>query len=429
MGKPSLSDGDSFRLKERTDHWRREIVDAFNAGKTVIIFLENLQEVYVATGEKTYSGTGRNRATTRIVTGHTNYAAIPISLSPVNSTGTSMHLTKEAEVIKTYWTDFGALSQYKVRLEGEVKRPLVVTKTGNKPVGAIVTGQQGGHLLHLPYFSFEDEAYYKESKESDTGLEWTKEAIILSRKFLSDVIEIDKVLRSRDERTPTPDWALESSYVLPREVGLQEQGLKIESEISRLQEERKALKERLQAEGSLRNLLYEKGAILEAAILEGLRLLGFTANNYKGSESEFDAVFESPEGRFLGEAEGKDNVPVNVDKIRQLEMNIQEDYAREGVETIAKGVLFGNAFRLIEPGARTDFFTKKCMSAALRSGIALVRTPDLFTVCQYLSATKDSDFARGCREAIFSAAGEVVVFPSPPAAMGTITETESAKNT
>lgn len=338
-----------------------------------------------------------------------------------------MQLTKEAEVIKTYWTDFGALSQYKVRLEGEVKRPLVVTKTGNKPVGAILTGQQGGHLLVLPYFSFEDEAYYKESKESETGLEWTKEALILSGKFLSSVIEIDKILRSRDERTPAPAWTLGSSYVLPREVGLQEQGLKIESEISRLQEERKALKERLQAEGELRNLLYEKGAILEEAILKALKLLGFTANNYKDSESEFDAIFESPEGRFLGEAESKDNAAVNVDKIRQLEMNIQEDYAKEGVETIAKGVLFGNAFRLIEPAARMEFFTKKCVSAALRSGIALMRTPDLFTVCQYLSDTWDPDFARLCREAIFAAAGVVVVFPSPPAAMGTITEAESAK--
>ena len=64
------------------------------------------------------------------------------------------------------------------------------------------------------------------------------------------------------------------------------------------------------------------------AILEALRLLGFQANNYKDAESEFDAVFEAPEGRFLGEAEGKDNAQVNIDKMRQLEMNIQEDFAR-----------------------------------------------------------------------------------------------------
>lgn len=77
MGKPCLSDSRSFGLRERADHWRREILDTFTAGKTVIVFLEKLDEVYIATGEKQYSGTGRNRATTRIVTTFNSYACIP----------------------------------------------------------------------------------------------------------------------------------------------------------------------------------------------------------------------------------------------------------------------------------------------------------------------------------------------------------------
>jgi hypothetical protein len=67
QGKPSLSDSASFRLKEQCDHWRREIKDAADSGKTVIVFLSELQEVYVDTGERRYSGTGRNQKTTRIV--------------------------------------------------------------------------------------------------------------------------------------------------------------------------------------------------------------------------------------------------------------------------------------------------------------------------------------------------------------------------
>ena len=72
MGKSSLSNGASFRLRERADHWRTEILDAFTAGKTVIVFLSKLEEVYIATCEKQYAGTGRNRVTTRIVTSFYN---------------------------------------------------------------------------------------------------------------------------------------------------------------------------------------------------------------------------------------------------------------------------------------------------------------------------------------------------------------------
>jgi hypothetical protein len=56
-------------------------------------------------------------------------------------------------------------------------------------------------------------------------------------------------------------------------------------------------------------------------------------------------VFESEEGRLIGEAEGKDNKAINVDKLRQLSMNIHEDIQREEVTTPAKGVLFGNGYR------------------------------------------------------------------------------------
>jgi hypothetical protein len=61
--------------------------------------------------------------------------------------------------------------------------------------------------------------------------------------------------------------------------------------------------------------VYEKGALLEQAILQALRLIGFEAEQYRESDSEFDVVFVSPEGRCLGEAEGKDNRAINIDKL------------------------------------------------------------------------------------------------------------------
>jgi hypothetical protein len=136
LGKACLSDSSSFQLKEALEHWRREILEAVKAGKTVFLLLNELEEVYVATGEKTYSGTGRNRQTTRHVTLQTNYALVPGTIEIVNAKGESMHLTGHENLVATYWKEMNAISEYRVLVSGAGVRPLVKTKTGDKTVGA-----------------------------------------------------------------------------------------------------------------------------------------------------------------------------------------------------------------------------------------------------------------------------------------------------
>jgi len=77
-------------------------------------------------------------------------------------------------------------------------------------------------------------------------------------------------------------------------------------------------------------------------------------------------------------------------------------------------VLFGNAYRLNPVDERGDYFTHKCLTAAKRSGTALVRTPDLFCAAQYLSEENDEEFAKKCREAILTTKGDIVSFPEIP---------------
>ena len=125
-------------------------------------------------------------------------------------------------------------------------------------------------------------------------------------------------------------------------------------------------------------------------------------------------LFFSEEGRFLGEAEGKDNKAINTTKLDQLERELRDDFAREEITEYAKGVLFGNAFRLKELKQRAEFFTKKCISGAKRSKVALIKTPDLFPIAKYLKENSDSDFAKLCRQAIANTEGKIVEFPSIP---------------
>ncbi len=417
MGKPSLSEYRSFQLRERLEHWRREIADAMYSGKTVIVFLPELYEVFIDTGKREYSGTGRNRQTTRVVDLYNNYKCLPFDLKPINSKGSAMRLAKGSEILSSYWSEFGEYSVYKVRIEGHVSKPLIITKTGEKTVGALIRAKDSvGALLLLPYLDIDSEDFYEEFyKETKDGeLEWTKKAQQFGRRLLGTIIEIDKSLKQLGAVTPIPEWAKVTDYDLPKEAKLRKELLKIDKKMEKLQRQKQTTRKQFANEGILRRLLFEKGPLLEEVIIDALKLMGFSVSKYKDSESEFDAVFEIPEGRFLGEAEGKDNKAIGIDKLRQLEMNIHEDLAREEVLEPAKGVLFGNAYRLLPLNDRSAFFTVKCLKAAKRSGTVLVRTPDLFRVAQYLSGETDPSYAKKCRKSILKSPGEIVQFPEPP---------------
>jgi hypothetical protein len=413
QGKRSLSDSLSFQLKECCEHWRREIKQAVETGKTVIIYLPSLDEVFVDTGQRSYSGTGRNQRTTRHVAEYNNYQAIPAELSPVTATGSSMRLSaKGSEVLAPYWAEFESSSKYTVILTSPKVPACVVTRTGDKAVGAIYRSKASpGSMLLLPDIEFYAESFFKTKGDKQT---WAPAAIQFAGRMVSTLVSLDKALRATGEVTPEPAWASDPLFSLSTETALRIQLLQVERDVEEAQKRKEQIVEELSSASAFRGLLYEKGKPLEAVIIESLRLLGFTAASFKESDSEFDVVFESAEGRLIGEAEGKDTKAVNIDKLRQLTMNIHEDLQRESVTAPAKPVLFGNGFRLEPLNERADPFTNKCYSAAATSSTALIFTPDLFTPVQYLIKAPNAEYARACRVAILGSTGRVSL-PAPPA--------------
>lgn len=412
-GRPKLSESDSFKAAEDAAHWRSELNAALDAGKTIIIYLSELEEYYIYTGQQTFSGTGRSRVTTNIVNPFNNYRFLPLSLNKVvPASGTEIKIAKDLKFLAPYWKEFAKNSPYDVYLEGTFSEVILTTKSGNRTIGAILFGQKGAMIL-LPPVKYNYEEFVKYDKKKDSEV-WTSKAISFGKSLLSHIVEIDSSLHRNREATPAPDWTKQESYRLDREIVLEKEIKATTMQIEELQNARSKLNLELADEGKLRWLLYERGHLLEEAILLALGFLGFKAEPFRNAESEFDAVFVSEDGRFLGEAEGKDNSAVNIDKLSQLERNLQEDYSRDEVKEFAHGVLFGNSYRLQPPNERPDFFTEKCVSGAVRAGIAMIRTPDLFIVSKHLREHDDPIFAQQCREALFKAKGSVVKFPDVP---------------
>ena len=431
QGKPLLSDTSSFQYKNAIAHWRRELSDTLKAGRNVFILMSEIQEFYVSTGEKKYSGTGRNRITTNMVSPLCNYDILPFQMNVIESKGVSMTLHSGGQVFNDYWRKFGDVSSYKVRIEqSRLFRPLVTTRHGGWVVGAILKTKSGGSLVMLPWVDFdrqefldrreEDKNYDLESEEEQEGEfgyfgvreEWTPKASEWGRKFLTALESLDQVIRSNRETTPIPQWVCDDSFRTNQEIAMCERLLQIQSSMDELEMERETLENDLADAGYLKGLLYEQGPALEKAVLKAMRLMGFDAKHYHDSESEFDLVFECGEGRYIGEVEGRDKKAIGIDKMRQLEVNIHEDFARDKVSDHAKGILFGNAYRLFSLSERPEKnFTAKCLKAAERNGTVLIRTCELFFVAKALADQPDSDLAAACRKTIFDTVGREVRFP------------------
>lgn len=390
------------QLKNAMRHWKQEIQNALSAHKTVFVLLNESVSDRIAVGSSSPRKGATNYNTSPIAT----YDVLPINLSVRNAKGRRVKVTDGrfkslVEVLK-------GVSEYRVIIESNLEVVTYETSDGMGTIGGICSiNNLPGRLVLVPYF---DISHMVEEKDGEEF--WNKDALRISKGVAGQLVAIDDALKSEVHSAPPPEWI--ESVDLP--VGV----TRIDGEISKIDGRigdlrRKRLKHIEQKEKLLActSLLYETGKKLELAIEETLRQMGYSVANFKDGALEIDHVFVGPSGlRMIGEAEGKDSSAVSISKFRQLESNINEDFARDEVDLPAKGVLFGNGFRFTPPDKRPTQFTDKCSTNAKRLGTALVRTSDLYRVALHiLDNPKDEKFKEACRNALESTAGDIVMFP------------------
>lgn len=404
--KPSFSESGSFQLQQSAEHWRRELSVALEYGKTIFLILGKYQIGSVETGKKEMKG----RTRIDYVRDYSNYEFLPAQLPSMTAkSGTEIAFTRDP-TFSIFWKELKTHLKYECYFNEKVRRPVFTTRTGERPIGAVFNIGKG-HLVTLPLIDYDEEKFVKKRKGDSY---WTKEAIRFGNRVVSILLDIDKSLRSESMATPPPSWIANPDFVSPQERKLLQGIAGLNERIQKIRSEEQSLQADLDRERQLKNLLFETGKSLEAAVMNALKTLGYSAENYNDGELELDHVIVSPEGdRFIGECEGKDNSAINIDKFRQLSENIQADLQGEKVDKPAVGILFGNGFRLTAPQDRQDQFTHKCLSSAKR-GTILVRTMDLYPVVRYIWETNDQGYMRLCRDAMLASLGRVVEFPDPP---------------
>lgn len=413
QGKPSFDENESFRIKEDSSHWKKELHTALVAGKTIFVFFSRFEEIVLHTGQRNYQGTGRNARIINIVSLSHNYTWFPVELPSIVPKSGSEIIFKNIPEFAILWKEFKSDFKYESYIDGKANIPIFVTKTGQKPVGAVFRIALG-NLILLPPIRYDEEEFTKYDAKKKESF-WTKSALQFGDRLVKVLVDIDNVLSASVKKTPSPAWVHRNEYKTAEESLIRKAILQRSAQINKLLGKKTALESDLNEELILKDLLYEKGKPLQEAVKRALRTLGYKAEGFREEDLEIDQIFTSPEGnRFVGETEGKDNAAVSIDKFRQLESNIQEDLQREEVEEPAIGALFGDGFRLKIPEKRESQFTKKCLKNAERISVVLIQTADLFEVANYINGSGDKNFAAKCRKAILDGRGKIVIFPDIP---------------
>ncbi|MEZ4972434.1 MAG: hypothetical protein R2820_03955 [Cyclobacteriaceae bacterium] len=409
-GKPSLDESDSRYFREAVSHWMSEIDEYLGSGKILFVILDNVDQFYVKSGNKEFSGTGRSRRTIHIVNQKTNYDLIGRSEYIMGAEGENLKCS--SQIFRDFHSDFRELVTYKAYLKSASIEPIFTTVHGSRTLGGIEK-IGSGRIVFLPFVDFERKELVGKKKNGEEY--WTNKAIQLGNRFIQHLISAESQILNKTSKSIQPDWVFNNEYQLASVLKIKRDIKITDDKIQKLSLLSNSLKSDLDRELELTDLLYETGKPLENAVTKGLKLLGFKAENYDDGELELDQVITSPEkARFIGECEGKDNKAIDIAKLRQLSDAINEDFEKQDVREEAFGLLFGNPQRLIQPNHRTETFTSKCVAAAKRRNIGLILTSELFVVCQYLSSHNDKKFAKRCREAIRNGLGQKIDLPEVP---------------
>lgn len=413
--RQSYSDGSSSIDRVSGDqaiksisHWKNEITNALKEGKTIFFLLaEHVRDTYV-----TGISSSKAKLTVYNSSSLSNYEVAPFPINVVNSIGTQIKIVdKRFKVLLDTLKDY---IQYNAYIDVESKTPIATTSNGSRVLSVIYKLKGfAGNLVLLPYFDLNVDSLTEADAKGEEV--WSKLALGIGTKIIDNLKELDKILTQQSDLTPQPDWVKnipKSKYI----TDIEEEITNINLNIQKMQTDKNEKEKELKNAFHPTALLYETGQSLEQAIESVLKQLGYTVSNFREGAFEIDHIIVSPEGkRLIGETEGKDNSAVGIDKFRQLESNINEDFQQDQVFEPASSILFGNGYRLEELSSRESQFTDKCLTNAKRLSTVLVQTSDLFPVAMYLQDHPDDDaFKTECRKIIESSIGKVATFPSIP---------------
>ena len=145
-GERCLDENDSVRALRDMQRRRDEMRRLLSLGRTLVLFMPPRERWYVDTGRREYSGTGRNRQTTRVVSEVELLSALPFPRKTVEGKSGQLEL-RAGEPFASFWRVTRNCFEAVAFLAEPVGEPMLVLRGTNSVVGSIAHVDKGLVLL------------------------------------------------------------------------------------------------------------------------------------------------------------------------------------------------------------------------------------------------------------------------------------------
>ena len=207
--KDLLTEYASHQIKEDFPVIKDQLVELLKQGRTVFLLMGKNEDCFIYTGEKQYSGTGKNARQTNIVQPFDMYSFLPIKIEAVHVFGSEFEICCKSPYREFLKQTIGN-SQYASYFSIKHQHSLLAKVVGTDKMVAAVIPYEQGQIVCLP------QPYYKEDYSK---VEYWK---INGKLYLDQLFELCKKLSVTDGELVLPGWTNEI-YVLDEAKALDEQ--------------------------------------------------------------------------------------------------------------------------------------------------------------------------------------------------------------
>ncbi len=367
QGCRNISDDDSPKLLDDISRRKGEIAEMINLGRIVIVTLPPPEKCYYATGSKEFSGTGKNRVTTRHINELNLLSSIPIKeLATVIAEGQNIEF-KGSEPFKTYWSKMKEYHYYVAYSSKNIGKPFVFIKGTQKLVGTWMSTQKGVFLFMPPFYARE---YFKTNKDYQT----------VCNIFIKSITDLTKELQKTTGDFSLPEWS--KRFLLPSENEQRSLLLQKEADLQKLLSNISSLKEKLANTAKYKLLISGSGRALEVQVEAVLKELGFASSKVEAGRDDLIITYKDK----LAVVEIKGVSKSAAEKhAAQLEKWVSEYLTDKGIRP--NGLLIVNAYCDTPLDDRSEpAFPSQMITYSVNREHCLLTTIQLLGIYYYVNA-------------------------------------------
>lgn len=366
--KTLLSEYSSHQILEDFSIIKDQIIELLKQGRQLFLLMGKNENCCIYTGEKQYSGTGKNARRTSIVRELDMYSFLPVSIKATHVYGNELSICGNSPY-RDFLKQTTDCCQYASYFSVREKHTPLAYIAGTGKIAAAVIPYEAGKIICLP------QPYYKDDY---TKVEyWRKNGT----HYLDALFELNERLSISNEEIDFPIWA-NDIYVLneKEEIEIQNQ---LEKQIVGLQDKLSEQKRRIEEIQKYKLLLTASGRVLEEITKQVLRELGFSILDAEKGRS--DIIAKYGDTGIVAEIKGVSKSAAEK-HAAQLEKWVSQ-YIEEN-ESVPKGLLIVNGFCDVPISERTeDVFPHQMLKYCEARGHALLTTTQL--LCLFIEVQRD----------------------------------------